>query len=293
MSPVWCAEYEQYGRSYEYQTPEHVDEVMAIIYNQQGNEIILRSDIRPHLDGTPRTLHDVLLDRLKVQDAGRLRVHVTEHEVDQFLSRIQEEYGLSQSDIAYLFSELGYTYQEGRQLLRQQHVIERILDYRVKMDRRMMIQREDVAAYDDAHPVYQPAGYLLQMAHIPADAYEYHTVQSYIDDNAIDEIAEWQDCFYISEEDLDPEMQFIADHPEGSIVDIDTTSQGTEITRLVKRYERQRVPLEQRYDTIAQTLREQRYHEILQEYHQRLFREASIRFTHTEDRQEVMQKLSL
>ncbi len=263
---------------------EIVDEVRVTIYDPKGKQILLSSDIRPGLDGSHRTLYDVLLDQLKVLDARNLGIEVTENEADQFLARIQQEHGMTKADIEHVFSELGYTFEEGRQLLRDQQMIERIVDHRVKSDRRMLIQRSDVVAYDEAYPAYISGSYTLQQAYIPAQVASEDKIRSFIQENRIDELAQWEESFTISEDELAPQMQFIDTAEVGTVVDVEATSDGTEVTRLVDKQQRKRIPVEQRYEEIASKLRRQQYNTIQAEYDNRLLRQASLRFTYTSDR---------
>ena len=265
------------------------DEILVTILPPQHEKtIVLQSDIRPGLDGNPRTLRDVVLDRLKICDAHRIGLEITEDEADQFLAKIQRENGLTQQEIEKIFSELGYTYEEGRQLVRDQQMIERIIDYRVRADKRFLVNRSDVVAYDEQHPQYKQAQYTLRQVFIPRQQYDPETVQAYIDNGAIDTIASWEDPFVIAESELAEEMHFIANKDPYTIVDVDVTTGGTEITQLVEKQERHRVSVDDRYDEIAQHLRAYRFYDLLEAYHSRLLREAKVQCTYPEDKKLIL-----
>lgn len=269
---------------------EVIDEIRVTIYDPKGKEVILTSDIKPGLDGSQRSLHDVLLDRLKVLDARNLGIEVTENEADQFLARIQQEHGMTREDLEGVFAELGYTFEEGRHMLRDQQMIERIVDHRVKSDRRMLIKRADVVAYDEAHPLYIPGEYTLQQGIIPYRERTHEEIQEYIDAGTVDDITDWEDTFTLAESDLAADKRFIDAASINTIVDVDVASDesGVEITRLVAKQQRRRVPVEERYEEIAQTLRWLRYEEVLSEYHNRLLHDAVVRFTYDNELEDII-----
>jgi len=261
-----------------------VDEILVTIYSDQGKQNICISDIRPWLDGSPRTLNDVVFDRLKLLDAQSLGLEVSEEKADQFLANIQHKHNMTRDQVEDLFSQLGYTYEEGREMLREQQMIERIVEYRVSSDRRLLVQRADIQAYDDARPAYQQGSYVLQCAIIPHDTLSPETIRAYIDDGDIDAIAHWDAPFTISDAELAQERRFIEHEKPGAIVDVEDTHDATEVTRLVDKQEKKRVPIEARYEEIAQKLRMQQYETVLAEYHNRLLNEAVVRCTYDEDR---------
>ena len=261
-----------------------VDEVLATVYTDNGKELVLMSDLRPALDGTPRDLREAVLDTLKIAEAKRFGIQVSEDDIDQFLAKIERDNNLTHEQVEQIFAELGYTFDEGRQVLRNQQIVERITEQRVKQDRRLLVQRDDIIAYDEQHPAYESAEYTLEIAFIPSQQYSHDDVDQYIASGKIDTIAEWQEQFTISEDDLNPEMAHIDHEKPGTIVDVEKSNAGTEVTRLAGKQERQRIPVDKRYDEIAQKIRTTGYNEVMKEYNDRLLRDAKVRFTYDEDR---------
>lgn len=69
-----------------------VDSIKAVVYSEDGTEVVTKSDIdRPGLDGSFRTLDDVVLERLMYLDAKRFKILPDEDTIDKHLKAVQRE----------------------------------------------------------------------------------------------------------------------------------------------------------------------------------------------------------
>lgn len=258
-----------------------INEIVVVIYSTDGNQLILRLDIRPSLDGMPRTLRQVVLESLMVLDALLLKIDITEDDADKFLAHLQKENGLTRQAIQDMFKELGFTYEEGREQLRRKQMIDAVLDYRVKMN--IIVQRADVVAYYDAHPEYTEATYTLAQAYIPEDSLSREEVDNRIESGNLDRGITWDEPFTLAEHELADDKKFITNEPVGSVVEIEEVEDGVELTRLLSKTEQQLIPLDDRYEEISMILRKEQFETKLEDYFQSLLDKAVMRFSHPED----------
>ena len=68
-----------------------VNEIVAIVYSIEANEPILLSDLQAGIDGQPKTLKDVVLERLILLDARKYKITVTDEEIDRFLAQLLKQ----------------------------------------------------------------------------------------------------------------------------------------------------------------------------------------------------------
>lgn len=263
-----------------------VDEVVAVIQHGEGAMIITRSDVRPGLDGMPRTLRDVVLEYLMVLDAQKLKITISDEDVDRFLMQLQKQNGLTKTAIERLFEQLGYTYQEGREQLRVKQMIETIVDFRVKSDKRLMIEEQDVSAAYQAHPVYEPIHFTLRQVYLEKSEYSPEAIQKIIEAKNFDALP-WEEPFDLDEQDLADDKQFLKTAEIGSLVDQDTDDQGVELTQLVARTTPRLRSFQERRAEIEMELRKERYFMILREYEEKLLKQGHITFMHEEDQKTV------
>ncbi|KKS68619.1 MAG: hypothetical protein UV38_C0001G0160 [candidate division TM6 bacterium GW2011_GWE2_42_60] len=266
-----------------------VDEIRVIAYHQGGSELILSSDIRPSLEGRPRSLRDIVLQRLMVLDADSLHIAVTSDDAERFLGELQKMNGISRDAMLEVFRELGYSYEEGLEQLRYRQMIEQILDVRVRTNKRLIVQRSDVEEYEKEHPLFEEAVYVLQQVCLPAQTEEERTHLEKKDFSQKDLASfAWEEPFEIQEHDLAEDKRFIADAQEGTVVFRDNVDEGVEITRMVSKKERRHVSLDERFDEVSEVIARQRFETLFKEYERSLLEKASLRFNRPEDKIAVL-----
>lgn len=262
-----------------------VDEVRAVIYHNDGAEIVLTSDIRPSLDGTPRFLRDIILESLQVIKARSYNITISEEDIERFLVDVQKTNQMSRKGLEQLMGQYGWSFDEGKEHLQRRKLIEQLMELMVGPDPRLKISPGDVQVYDEEHPAYAPATYTLSQA-VLSDIQD-------LDSMSKEELEalDWEEPFEVAEDELAEDKQFIVDESEGAIIDQEVVSEGLEITRLLKKVPRHRLTVEERYDAIASHLYMTRFTQVVAEYHKKLLDEAAIRFTYDEDRLEVMKEV--
>lgn len=254
-----------------------VDEILAVLYHPEGNEPVLLSDITTSIDGGERELRDVILERLMVLDARKYKIAVTDEELDRFMGQLIKSNGWSKNDMVLFLDSRGYTLDEGRELLRNKQMMNQVVDYRVRSDKRMFVSREEAQAYYDTHPEGAEATYTLDVAYVPKSQYTKEQVEKLKKKNKIPKSIQFDEPFTLKESELaDDRRELIVAEKVGAIVFIEELPEGFELTRLVEKTEREVVPLEQCYAQVVAKIRQERFTEVLKGYQDELLKGASI-----------------
>lgn len=259
-----------------------INGILAVIYHDNGSQILLDSDLRPTLEGQPRTIRQVLLDNLIVLDATRLHIDVTTEETNRFLSHLQKENGLSRDAIFEVFKSLGYTEEEGLEEVRRKQIIEQVIDRQVRSKKRFLVQKEEVQKAFDANPPKEEATYTIVQAFVPTTDMKYDDIMKRKNDPELRKKITWDEPFTFKESELAESIKHITTAPVDSIVFVEKVTDGSEITRLVSKTAERPMTLEECYMDIASELTKGRYYELLGEYQTDLLKNAKIRFTDPE-----------
>jgi foldase protein PrsA len=272
-----------------------VDRIKATVYHPQATVIIAESDLRPGLDGLPRTLDDVIFDNLIRIDAQKIGIDdISEDEVDRLLSAIQKQNNLTKEGLIEAFKQSGFTEELGRLELKNKEIRDRMIRYRIKDE--MTVSEDDIKKYYDEHPEYQPGSLSLRQAVVPFSAEEQedeslkdkkrNAVKRDMQSRDILFTVEWDNPFTIQEEDVEPDNAFIKDLKKDGISVFKETGNGIVLVHVVDKKKPSRVPLEDVKTKISSQLHEQRYHKALESYKDKLLSSAHIAYhdeNHTKD----------
>ncbi|MCL5436580.1 MAG: hypothetical protein M1549_01725 [Candidatus Dependentiae bacterium] len=258
-----------------------VNEIRAILYHKSGSVPLTNSDLRA-LDGHVVTLREAVLRQLMMVH-GQQFAQVSDDDVEKMIAELQKANGLSRDGMMHAFEAAGFTKEEGMLELKRQQIVSQVLEVRVRSDKRLIIQKYDVEEYNREHPAFAESIYTLQQVCAPAEGSEHREFTA-------DELKgfAWEAPFDVKESELADDKHFIIDAAIDSIVGRDRVAEGLELTRLVKKVPGRLLTLEERYDEIMDTLRRQRFFTVLREFQASLLKDASIWFSHPEDRDAVM-----
>ncbi len=269
-------------------TYECIDEVRVVLYNDETSEIITTSDIKPGLEGKPRTLKDIVIERCMVHDAQRLHITVSDEELDRHLGNLQKEQGLNRDMLAGLFKELGYAqYEDGRQAVRERMMIDQIMEYRVRTSALLDINKADAQTFYEKFPAEEKATFSLVQAYIPSYTMNREQIEESMQKGTFPDTITWSDVFTITEDELAQDRLFIKDRAPGSIVDVEYFDDGCEVTKLVAKTAQRIVPFEEKADEVLDLLRRQKFAQAIDDYYARLLKESLLVFTHPQDKQAV------
>lgn|GEM_PF-3093896 len=255
-----------------------VDEVIAIIYHAEGNEPVLYSDTLTSIDGQERTLQDVIIERLMVLDARKYKILVSDEELDRFIGLLLTQNKWTRSDLVMFLDERGYTLADGRELLRNKQMINQIIDYKVRSDKRMMISRDQALEYYKGHPSKEEATFTLDIAYVPASEYKKSELEALIKAKKLPKEIAFDEPFTLKESELAADRQFIAKEKPGAVVLIEELEDGFEITRLVEKTVACEIPFDTAYSAIVSQMRQERFGQVLESYRSELLENAHIKY---------------
>lgn len=260
-----------------------VNEIVAIIYHEMGTVAILASDVRPALDGHMQTLREVILNQLMQLDALYHKINVTPQEAEKYIENIQKQNRLSRKAVEELFTQAGFTYAEALEYLRGRQMIEQVVEFRVKSDKRMIVSRAQAEErYKENPPQVEPI-YTLAIAFISQERLGKKKLSDYLQTINLDDDVQFDEPFDLKESEIADDRKVIITHKQGDIVFTEAIDGGYEITRLIKKIPAQVVPFDDCYMEIVTKMRQERLKEVFETYYKLLLSQATIRFTHPED----------
>ncbi len=266
-----------------YASMELVDEIKVVIYHEMGTVAVLASDIRPALDGHMLTLREVVLNKLMELDALYHKIIVTSEQAEQYIESIQKSNRLSRKAVEDLFTQAGYTYAEALEFLRSKQMIEQVIEFRVKSDKRMIVSRAQAEErYRENPPIVEPL-YLLDIAFIPTAQLKDKSLDAYIATINLDTDLVFDEPFELKESEIVEDRKIITTKKAGGIVFTEPVDGGFEVTRLIRKTEQSVVPFDDCFMDIATQIRQEKLKEVFESYYEILLEQATFRFTHPED----------
>lgn len=259
-----------------------VNEIVVVIYHEMGTVPILMSDVRVGLDGRMQTLREVILNKLMQLDALYHKITVSQEEAEKYIENIQKQNRISRKAVEDLFKEAGYTYAEALEFLRARQMIEQVVEFRVKSDKRMIINRDQALEQYKLNPPQVEASYTLAIAFVTAEQLGKKTIEDYLKTTNLDTVS-FDEPFELKESEIADDRKAIITHKEGDIVFTEAVDGGYEITRLLTKKSADVKPFDDCYMEIATKMRQERLKEVFADYYKLLLSQATLRFTHPED----------
>jgi hypothetical protein len=177
-----------------------------------------------------------------------------------------------------LFNSRGYTYEEGRQQLLGKQYIEYAIEYRVKANKKLIIQRQDVEEYYRAHPDIELPSYTLRMAFVSDEEAPTRAELDLLLAKHDDKVILFEEPFVVQEQELPEDKKYVIYESVGKIVAIEKVDDGWQITQLIEKMPGRELPLtDKRYEEIAFSLVSERGQELLNAYENELLSKATIR----------------
>ncbi len=266
-----------------------VDDIVVVIYAQEGTEIITQSDLnRPTLEGAPRTLDETIFERLLFLDAKKYKMTADEEAIDKHLATVQRQNNMTLDELKAVFKASGYTYEEGREQFGIMYAVNAVVDFKIRS--RLIVPEKDVLAYYEANPVMLEPSYQVQRAVIPyGKATSKQELRKELA-NFKGVGLEWQEPFWVDQSDLAESKRFIIGMAVGAIGEPQEIDSGYEVVKLVDKKGDRLAPLEDRYREIVDILRKPKYDEVMADYKKTLFDSASIVYLRQESKSTDMAK---
>lgn len=257
-----------------------IDTVKAVIYGAERTDVITVSDVtRPSIDGNKQTLDDLVLAKLVCQDAIHYKMEPDNDAVENHLKAVQRENNLSLDDLKSIFSNAGYTYEEGKEQFKAMTAIGTMIDFRVRS--RLIVPEKDIQAYYQEHPQIQEASYQIARAQeLPPQGMDrdvfMRELQKLVETGTCKLEIDWSEPFWIKKSELASDKQFITTLQVGSIGMGSESASGIELYKLLNNKEERLMSLEERYNDIADILKRPKYNELFEQYKKDLFSHAAV-----------------
>ncbi len=246
------------------------DRVLVNLHHPEGRVLILQSDLRPDLAGNVPDVQDLLLKELILLDAKKLRLPVSEADVDRHIARVQEQLKMTRADLIDFFKERGRTFEEAKKELEKGLIMEMTVEHRVKS--KAQVPLSEIEAYHKEHPL---AHYTIRQAFVPfaggSKAIARALIEREIESGAINKTVSWQDPMVVQDEDFSAEKAYIKDLAPQSIVIAQESDDGM---TLLKLEEKKVVSFDERKQEIAMLLGKDRYKNAYNNYCEQLLKSA-------------------
>lgn len=256
-----------------------IDQILCTISLGNRTEIITQSDLdRPNLDGSPRTLEQLKFERAIVLNCHAMNMMPDDQAVQQGRAQTEKDNNLSHAEFDQLFMDIGYTPAEGMEELRRMMAMNTMIDFKVRSQ--LAVPRSEIEAFYAQNPEMVDASYELMQVTIPFSTKKNKDeqramVNDFIAAGGTTKKLAWSEPFQVNHTDVATDKQFIYSMQPGEIRSVETPS-GFLLFRLVKKNEAHAVPLEDRYDAIADQLRRPRYQQLMDEYKNDLFAMVNV-----------------
>lgn len=257
-----------------------LDQIEAVIYGQEDVEIITKSDIdRPSLGGGFRTKDELVFEKEVLLDAKKHHIPQDDEAIDAYLVQIQREHNLTQEELEDIFTNSGYTLEEGREQLQMLQTVNTMLDIKIRSN--LIIPRKEVEEYYKSHPTIIEATYTLQRAFVPQSQKmsaekQQAVLEKYAATGKVASSIVWSDPFTINHADIAASKQFIYDMEPGSISSPQEIAGGFEMFKLVEKTPEMVKSLDDSYREIVDILRRPKYEELMEKYKDALMKNASV-----------------
>ena len=243
-----------------------------IIARVNGINILLSDLSLPRINHTTVhfTLDDMIDSILLSQEAKRRDVLATASEVAKRIAGLKSAAGLGGlSDEQF---EKEHLLPEGFTLKQYKREISRLVSegqlLGMVRQERVFVTRDDVAAYDDAQPLWRPASYALAIAVGDKDLLER------VDRGKAN--TSWTDLGWFEEKDLDVLYKGVVHLAPGKTLAPMPYGKNHQIIKLVAKKEPQRVPLDERYTRIEEQLQREKMKQCEQDLKKELREKAHI-----------------
>lgn len=148
------------------------DMITEFDLNRMLAPVLLRAGINPkdkkHQDTINRLKHELLQTQIRdlivAQEAERMHISASDEEVDVEIKRIRENAGLTEEQFMKQLKAQKFTLEEFRSNIRKSILSQNLLSHMVA--RKVVITREEIERYYNAHPEMFSKGYSVHLAMI-------------------------------------------------------------------------------------------------------------------------------
>ena len=246
-----------------------IDGIEATVRGSEGTYLILSSELqRFKLDGSPNNLDEMITNHALYNEAKKYRLLSTPEDIDKQWRMMAEANKKTPKELDDMVIMAGFTPQEARHEFGQMNAINSLVSFKVTAN--LIVPESDVIAYYNEHPETEPAAYNIQYTFVPfsfkSKEDQKKQLQVLARKNDPQHLLNWQDPFWVAENDLAVEKQFITLLDQGQISEPVEVTGGFELFKLVQKREERIKPLDECYSQIATILRKPKYLELMNSF---------------------------
>lgn len=257
-----------------------LDQIDVVVCTQDSVDVITRSDVeRPALQGSTRTVDDLVFESLVFLDAKKHKIDPDDDAVDRYLAKIMQENGLTLAELEDIFHQGGRTLKEGREELRKMQAVNGMLDFKIRSN--VLVAKHEVEAYYHDNPEYEPERYELQYALVAYDSERTRSDQKKelekqcAAQNHSESKVRFGNPFWVDAQDIAQDRQSISRLSVDAVA-IFESPEGFEIYRMNNRKERTLRSLQDRYRDIVNVLTQPKYQQMMEQYRKQLIDDTSV-----------------
>lgn len=257
-----------------------IDSIGAVVYGQERTDVVTLSDIkRPSLDGNQQSLEDMVITKLIAQDAARYKMEPDEDAVDSRLEAVQRENNLTRDDLKSIFSNAGYSFEEGREQFKIMTAVGSMVDFRIRS--RLIVPEKDIQAYYKEHPKMQEASFQVERAVVTCpsgmDNVSFmQELKQLVESGRSNIEIDWCEPFWINKSEIAQDKKFLTTMEIGDVAMGNESAAGIELFKLINKKEEHLESLEERYNEIAEYLKRPKYNELFEQYKKDLFANSVV-----------------
>lgn len=255
------------------------DKIAAIIYHGDGSSLILQSDLSRGFGGA-KTLQQEISARLMLLDAQKLKVAITDSELEAQIAQLQKQNNMSSEDIKTIFKQDGFTEEEGKEELRKNFLIRKIVGYRV--EDKISVSMKDIEEEYFKNPSYLPGKYTVRQGSVSfagsSKSIKTALVKREIGSGKILNSVKWQSPITLETDQISPEMlSSIKDLSDNAVIILEESDNGITLLNLVSKTEACMVPFEEKKYEIRSKLMQTQYDKNMKDYEAKLSSEARVK----------------
>lgn len=258
-----------------------LDGIEVVFRGSEGNvDLITHTELmRMELDGSQPNLEKKIANIAFAQEAKKWRLWPSPEEIDKQLQALAESNKKTPAEFDDLLITIGYTPQEGRAAFAQMNAVSSLINFKVTAN--LIVPESQVLAYYNDHPEVEPASYYVQYAFVPfaqtkTQDEQLRALELLAQSGDRNDSLSWEDPFWIKEDQLAQDKQFIAQLMVGRTSEPVKVPRGFELFRLVNKKQERLKSLDERYAEIATILRKPKYAELMSSFQKELLDNASI-----------------
>ena len=244
----------------------HLDGIESTVRGSEGTYLILSSELqRFKLDGSPNTIEEMVNNHALFNEAKKYRLLSTPEDIDKQWRMMAEANKKTPKELDDMVIMAGFTPQEARNEFGQMNAINSLVSFKVTAN--LIVSEADVMAYYNEHQEVEPAAYNIQYIFVPfsfkSKEDQRKQLQQIARKNDPQKMLTWQDPFWIAENEVAIEKQFITHLSPAQISEPVEIAGGFELFKLVQKRQERIKPLDECYSQIANILRKPKYLELM------------------------------